>query len=72
MLNFYTHEQSVNPYGDWNELMLMDEDLCNDINLYFQEIGKEISAKKLTDFLAREDVQSKHGIKKQISECTAQ
>jgi len=50
MLNFYTHEQSVNPYGDWNESMLMDEDLCNDINLYFQEIGKEISAKKLMDF----------------------
>jgi len=62
----------VNPYGDWNESMLMDEDLCNDINLYFQEIGKEISAKKLMDFLAREDVQSKHGIEKQISERTAQ
>jgi len=61
----------INPYGDWNESMLVDEDLCNDINLYLQEIGKEISAKKLMDFLAREDVRSKHGIEKQISERTA-
>ena len=55
----------VNPYGDWNESMLVDEDLCNDINLYLQEIGKEISAKKLMDFLSREDIRSKHGIEKQ-------
>ncbi|KAF8800309.1 hypothetical protein BYT27DRAFT_7117577 [Phlegmacium glaucopus] len=61
----------INPYGDWNESMLVDEDLCNDINLYLQEIGKEISAKKLVDFLAREDGRSKHGIEKQISERTA-
>jgi hypothetical protein len=61
----------INPYGDWNESMLVDEDLCNDINLYLQEIGKEISAKKLMEFLAREDIRSKHGIEKEISECTA-
>jgi len=61
----------INPYGDWNESMLVDEDLCNDISLYLQEIGKEISAKKLMDFLAREDIRSKHGIEKPISERTA-
>ena len=44
----------INPYGDWNESMLMDEDLCNDISLYLQEIGMEISANKLRDFLAWE------------------
>ena len=62
----------MNPYGSWNKSMLADEDLCNDINLYLQEIGKEISAKKLVDFLARDDVRSKHGIEKQISKRTAQ
>jgi len=58
----------INPFGDWNESMLVYEDLCNDINLYLQEIGKEISAKKLIDFFACEDIRSKHGIEKQISE----
>ena len=52
--------------------MLMDEDLCNDISLYLQEIGTEISANKLRDFLAQEEICSKHGIEKPISECTAQ
>jgi len=61
----------INPYGDWNESMLVDEDLTNDISLYLLEIGKEISAKKLMDFLAREDIRSKHGIEKPISERTA-
>jgi hypothetical protein len=61
----------INPYGGWNKSMLADEDLCNDISLYLQEIGKEISAKKLVDFLACEDVCSKHGIEKQISKRTA-
>ncbi|EDR04580.1 uncharacterized protein LACBIDRAFT_330517 [Laccaria bicolor S238N-H82] len=37
----------VNPYGDWNQSMLIDEDLSLDINLYLQEIGKDVSAKKV-------------------------
>jgi len=61
----------INPYSDWNESILVDEDLTNDISLYLLEIGKEISAKKLMDFLAQEDIQLKHGIKKPISKCTA-
>jgi len=52
--------------------MLVDKDLCNDINLYLQEIGKQMSAKKLMDFLAHKDIHSKHGIKKPISKRTAQ
>lgn len=61
----------VNPYGDWNQTMLIDEDLSNDINLYLQEIGKDISVKKVVNFLAREEVKQKHGITKAISERTA-
>jgi len=36
--------------------MLVDEDLTNDISLYPMEIGKEISAKKLMEFLGHTDV----------------
>ncbi|RDB25331.1 hypothetical protein Hypma_007565 [Hypsizygus marmoreus] len=61
----------VNPFGDWNQSMLVDEDLVNDINLYLQELGKEISAQKLVDYLARDDVRAKHGITRSISERTA-
>lgn len=61
----------VNPFGDWNESLLVDEDLTNDINLYLMEIGKEISAQKLTAFINRKDIRLKHGIEKPISERTA-
>lgn len=27
----------INPFGDWNQSMLLDEDLASDINLYMQE-----------------------------------
>ena len=51
--------------------MLVDEDLTNDINLYLMEIGKDISAKKLMDFINSEAIQLKHDIDKPISERTA-
>ena len=37
----------INPFGDWNQSMLLDEDIALDINLYLQTLGKEISAQKL-------------------------
>ena len=60
----------VNPYGDWNETLLVDEDLALDINLYLQEIGREITAKKIVEFLSHPDVKAKHSITKLISEWT--
>ena len=48
--------------------MLVDQDLTNDINLYLQEIGKDITAMKLVHFLACPKVKEKHGITKKISE----
>ncbi|THU79173.1 hypothetical protein K435DRAFT_875794 [Dendrothele bispora CBS 962.96] len=47
--------------------MLADEDLCNDINLYLQEIGNDITAEKLVSYLARDDVREKHGISQSIT-----
>ena len=58
--------------GIWNESMLVDKDLANDINIYLQEIGKEISAQKLIEFLARDEIRLKHGISKLIFMQTAQ
>ncbi|KAF8226126.1 hypothetical protein L208DRAFT_1031998, partial [Tricholoma matsutake] len=49
----------MNPYGDWNESMLVDEDLISDINLYLQELGKYITAWKVVEFLACPDVKEK-------------
>jgi hypothetical protein len=61
----------VNPYGNWNESLLADEDLASDISLHLQELGKDISAKKVVQFLTREDIKEKHGITKNISQRTA-
>jgi len=58
----------TNPYGDWNQSMLVDQDLANDINLYLQEIGKDITVMKLVHFLAHPEVKEKHRITKKISE----
>jgi hypothetical protein len=65
-----THDRAlllVNPYGDWKESMLADEDLAADINLYLQEIGKDITAEKLVLYLGRPDMMEKHGITKSIT-----
>jgi hypothetical protein len=61
----------IDPYGNWNESMLVDEDLASDINLYLQELGSSISAHKVVEFLAQPDVKEKHGITKSITKRTA-
>ena len=58
----------VNPYGEWNQTMLVNEDLASDINLHLQELGKDITAVKIVKFLACPNVKLKHGITKKISE----
>ena len=62
---------TVLPYGGWNESILADEDLVSDINLYLQELGNNITAQKIVEFLAQLEVKEKHGITKSISERTA-
>jgi hypothetical protein len=52
--------------------MLVDEELQYDMNLYLQELGKEITAHKLVECLGRPDVMEKHGITRQISVRTAE
>ncbi len=61
----------INPYGDWKESMLVDENLQNEINIYFLSIGNEITAKRLMDFLRQLDIKEKYGIEQDISHKTA-
>ncbi|KAJ6519197.1 hypothetical protein C8R45DRAFT_918270 [Mycena sanguinolenta] len=61
----------VNPYGQWKESMLADEDLASDVRDHLQELGKFITADKLVNYLSREDVMEKHGLDKKISIRTA-
>jgi hypothetical protein len=62
----------LNPYGDWNKAMLVNEDLTNEICIYLLLIGNEISGKKLHDFVNSDDVRSWHGIGRNISTWMAQ
>jgi hypothetical protein len=61
----------VNPYGEWNQSMLADESLVMDVELYHQDLGKDIMANKVVEFLGRSDVVTKHGITKKIGVRTA-
>jgi hypothetical protein len=63
----------INPYGQWNESLLVDEDLANKINIYLQSIGPEISGQKLMDFVNNDTaLRSQHEIEKKIGLKTAQ
>ena len=61
----------INPYGDWNESLLVNEDLVNEIGIYLLSLGNDITAKKLMDFLHCTDVKEKYGIERDISHKTA-
>ena len=54
----------INPYCDWNLTILADEDLAFNISLYLQELGKDITAGKIVEFLVCPKIKFKHGIMK--------
>ncbi|KAJ7211410.1 hypothetical protein GGX14DRAFT_331658, partial [Mycena pura] len=62
---------NVNPYGEWNESMLADEDLANDLRLHLQSLGTEITAEKIVEYLNDPLVQAEHNIDKSVSLTTA-
>ena len=57
----------INPYGDWNELLLVNENLVNEISIYLLSLGNDITTKSLMDFLHRTDIKDKYGIEWDIS-----
>ncbi|KAJ3575337.1 hypothetical protein NP233_g1146 [Leucocoprinus birnbaumii] len=61
----------INPYGEWCESLLVDEDLCHEINLFLQSLGDQITAQKLANFLSQPDIKERHGIDVDIHVTTA-
>ncbi|KAJ6483127.1 hypothetical protein C8R45DRAFT_1148855 [Mycena sanguinolenta] len=79
----YIADRSVlpeNPYGNWNQTLLINEDLCNELMEYLQLLGSTkddngresgITSAKVQAWLARPELMNKYGITKQISLATA-
>jgi hypothetical protein len=61
----------LNPYGDWNESLLVNENIVNEINIYLLSLRNEITAIKLMDFLHRNDIKEKYRIERDITHKTA-
>ena len=61
----------INPYGDWNESLLIEDNIVNKINIYLLSLGNEITATKLADFLHWPEIKEKYGIECDISHKTA-
>jgi len=61
----------INPFGDWNKSLLVNKNIVNEISIYLLSLGKEITAKKLMDFLHQVDIKEKYGIDRDISHKTA-
>lgn len=61
----------INPYGDWNKSLLVNENIVNETSIYLLSLGNEITAKKLMDFFHRVDIKEKYGIQRDISHKTA-
>jgi hypothetical protein len=51
--------------------MLTDESIVMALNLYLQELGKDITAQKVAEWFEKPEVREKHGITKSITERTA-
>ncbi|KAF7319999.1 hypothetical protein MKEN_00783800 [Mycena kentingensis (nom. inval.)] len=69
----YIEDRSLlpyNPFGEWNRSMMSDEDIANDVRLYLQSLGKEISALKLMEFLRSAEIRERHAIDYEVSERT--
>ena len=61
----------INPYGDWNESLLVNENLVNEISLFLLSLGTNITASKLANFLHQPEIKEKYGIERDISQKSA-
>jgi len=62
----------INPYGAWNESILEDEGLAQEINLHLQGIGKYVKAMDIADFLDTPEMKRRLNRTKTIHISTAQ
>ena len=61
----------INPYGNWNKSLLVEDNIVNEINIYLLSLRNNISASKLVDFLCHQEIKDKYGIERNISHKTA-
>jgi hypothetical protein len=61
----------TNPYGMWSSSRLEDPDIANEIHEHLQSVGKYVRAQDIVDYLDKEDVKTRFGMKKTISLATA-
>jgi hypothetical protein len=61
----------INPYGDWNESLLVEDNIVNEINIYLLSLRNNISTSKLVDFYHHPKIKEKYGIERDISHKTA-
>lgn len=62
----------MHKYGQWNSLVLEDEDLRQEICLHLQSKGKYVCAMDIVHFLNTPEMKEKFNLKKSISERTVQ
>jgi len=62
---------AVNPYGGWTVSALCDQDLCHDLQCHLVELGTNITAEKIVQFLSQPEVMERHELRKPISIRTA-
>lgn len=61
----------LNPYGDWNRSLLVNENIVNEISIFLLSLGNDITAGKLMEFLHRPDIKEKYAIDRNITHKTA-
>ncbi|KAJ7196394.1 hypothetical protein GGX14DRAFT_403342 [Mycena pura] len=62
----------VSQYGKFNESVLDDEDLSQEIHLHLQSLGQYISAQDVVNFVSSPEMKERLNLKKSISVRTAQ
>ncbi|KAJ7197754.1 hypothetical protein GGX14DRAFT_402382 [Mycena pura] len=62
----------VSQYGKFNESVLDDEDLSQEIHLHLQSLGQYISAQDVVNFMSSPEMKKRLNLKKSISVRTAQ
>ena len=65
-------ELPLNLYGIWNVSMLRKGELAQELHMHLQTLGKWVRAQDIVDYLRRQDVTTRHSLKRVISLRTAQ
>ncbi|KAG9224502.1 hypothetical protein CCMSSC00406_0002347 [Pleurotus cornucopiae] len=62
----------ISIYSSWAKSRIDDEDFVQEIHLHLQTVGEYVRAKDICDYLDQDEVKTRLGMKRRISEVTAQ